>query len=120
MIDGIYRSAQRTAYTAATLLLISTMAIAAKPTCFNDAIEKAPKLIEYHFGDLNGFIVEIDRDSVKNLKPIKSSADGSESLTVVEVWGTIYKGNYRTRFIFSTKAGDCLLVGQEVLEVDHF
>lgn len=93
---------------------------ATRLTCLDVAIEKAPKLIEFHFGSLNGFNVEIDSDSAKNLKQIKNPADSSENLAIVEIWGSVYKGNYRTRFIFSTKNGGCLLVGQEVIEVDRF
>lgn len=110
----------RTILTILLCLFFFDAAHATKLTCLDVAIEKAPKLIEFHFGNLNGFNVEIDRDSAKNLKQIKNPADVSENLAVVEIWGSVYKGNYRTRFIFSTKDGGCLLVGQEVIEVDRF
>jgi hypothetical protein len=90
-------------------------------TCFQDAIEKAPELLKYHAGPLvEGLIIDIDRDSVKKLKSMRNPAEPNHYLTVIEVHGNIYKGNYRIRFIFSTKSVGCLLVGQEVLEVDKF
>jgi hypothetical protein len=87
---------------------------------FKEAIEAAPKLIHFHFGELDGFRIEIDNSSVTALKPLQNAAGLSEYLTGVEVWGSIYKGNYRTRFIFSTRSSSCMRVGQEVLKIAHF
>jgi len=35
---------------------------------------------------------------------------------VLEVWGSIYKGNYRMRLIYHVAGKDCTLMGQEILE----
>jgi hypothetical protein len=35
---------------------------------------------------------------------------------VLEVWGHIYKGRYRMRLIYHPLAGECVLMGQEILE----
>lgn len=99
---------------------LATSALAKPLNCFDKALEAAPKLVQFHFGELDGFQLEVDKGSLKNLKPLRNPADPSENLTVVEVWATIYKGNYRTRFLFSTKSASCLLVGQELLEVARF
>jgi hypothetical protein len=105
---------------ASMLIVFSSSAAGRKDVCFREAVEAAPKLINFHVGELDGFRIEIDSTSVKSLKPIKNIANLSENLAVVEVWGNIYKGNYRTRFIFSTGSDRCLLVGQEILEIAHF
>lgn len=39
-----------------------------------------------------------------------------QSFDVLEVWGAIYKGQYRMRFIYSTVMRNCLLMGQEIIE----
>lgn len=103
-----------------TLSWYSLTGYSARVSCISNALIQAPRLIEYAFGPLDGFRVEINNDSARTLKSVKNQADLTENLTVIEVWGSIYKANYRTRFIFSTKSETCVLVGQEVLEVDHF
>jgi hypothetical protein len=35
---------------------------------------------------------------------------------VLEVWGYIYKGRYRMRFIYFHFGKSCILMGQEILE----
>jgi len=39
---------------------------------------------------------------------------------VLEVWGHIYKGQYRMRLIYARSPKDCVLVGQEILEYASF
>jgi len=34
---------------------------------------------------------------------------------VLEVWGNIYKGQYRMHLIYAQMKGECLLMGQEIL-----
>jgi len=34
----------------------------------------------------------------------------------VEVWGYVYKGQYRMRFIYAQPPQNCVLMGQEILE----
>lgn len=81
--------------------------------CSAVASEQAQKLLVFHFGQDNR--IEIDK-AVKTLAPIRNPANRAQRLDVLEVWGHIYKGDYRMRFIYAQSAKDCVLVGQEILE----
>ena len=81
--------------------------------CTGAASEQAQKLLAFHFGP-DGRI-EIDK-SVKTLAPIRNPANRAQRLDVLEVWGHIYKGQYRMRFIYARSPKECVLIGQEVLE----
>jgi hypothetical protein len=81
--------------------------------CSTAAIEQAQKLLTFHFGP-DGRI-EIDK-SVKVLAPIRNPANRAQRFDVLEVWGHIYKGDYRMRLIYARLPNECVLMGQEVLE----
>jgi hypothetical protein len=81
--------------------------------CASAAGEQAQKLLVFHFG-ADGRI-EIDK-SVRVLPPIRNPANRAQLLDVLEVWGHIYKGQYRMRFIYARSPKECVLMGQEVLE----
>jgi hypothetical protein len=81
--------------------------------CSAAASEQAQKLLVFHFGQDNR--IEIDK-AVKTLAPIRNPANRAQRLDVLEVWGHIYKGEYRMRFIYAQSAKECLLMGQEILE----
>jgi len=100
--------------TCAVLLFLTSLAHA-EPAhhCSNAAVEQAKKLLAFHFGPDNR--IEIDR-SVKVLTPIHNPANKEQLLDVLEVWGYIYKGLYRMRFIYARLPGECVLMGQEILE----
>ena len=85
--------------------------------CSGAAIEQAPKLLAFHFGPDNR--IEIDK-TAKALAPVRNPANRAQRLDVLEVWGHIYKGQYRMRFIYMRSPKDCVLVGQEVLEYAAF
>jgi len=85
--------------------------------CASAAIEQAPKLLAFHFGPDPR--VDIDK-TTKVLAPIRNPANRAQRLDVLEVWGRIYKGQYRMRFIYAQSPKDCALVGQEVLEYASF
>jgi hypothetical protein len=77
-------------------------------------MEQAKKLLAFHSGLDNR--IEIDK-SVKKLAPIRNPANKKQLLDVFEVWGYIYKGQYRMRFIYARLLpGECVLMGQEILE----
>jgi len=82
--------------------------------CATAAIAQAPKLLAFHFGPDSR--IEIDK-SVKVLAPIRNPANSAQRFDVLEVSGHIYKGDYRMRFIYARVPGECLLMGQEVLEL---
>ena len=100
--------------TCAMLLFLSSLAHA-EPAhqCSSAATEQAKKLLAFHFGPDNR--IEIDK-SVKELAAIHNPANKEQLLDVLEVWGYIYKGQYRMRFIYARLPGECILMGQEILE----
>lgn len=81
--------------------------------CATAAIAQAPKLLAFHFGPDSR--IEIDQ-AVKVLAPIRNPANSAQRFDVLEVRGHIYKGDYRMRFIYARVPGECLLMGQEVME----
>ena len=92
----------------------TSSAPAQKPhRCATAAIAQAPKLLAFHFGPDSR--LEIDK-SAKVLAPIRNPANSAQRFDVLEVWGHIYKGDYRMRFLYARVPGECLLMGQEVLE----
>jgi hypothetical protein len=54
-------------------------------------------------------------DKVTILKPIKALS-GKGKFDVLQVWGAIYKADYRMRFVYAQIADSCTLMGQEILE----
>ena len=100
---------------AAAVLLFAAPGIAAAHPCNDDAIERATPLLKLQY-DAGGDEVEnlaVD-DTVKTLAPIRA-LKGSGKFDVLEVWGHIYKADYRMRFIYRRRRV-CLLMGQEILE----
>ncbi|WGG53265.1 hypothetical protein [Rugamonas sp. DEMB1] len=102
---------------AAALLCGASLAQAA-PTapahrCSAEAVKQATSLLTFHFGPDER--MEIDTD-VKVLAPIRNPANKKQSFDVLEVWGTIYKGQYRMHLIYAQLGGSCVLMGQEILE----
>jgi hypothetical protein len=81
--------------------------------CASAAGEQAQKLLVFHFGP-DGRI-EIDK-LVKVLAPVRNPANRAQRFDVLEVWGHIYKGQYRMRFIYAQLPTECVLMGQEILE----
>jgi hypothetical protein len=80
--------------------------------CAADAMQQAQKLLVFHFGADDR--IEIDK-TARGLAPIRNPANRAQRLDVLEVWGRIYKGQYRMRFIYA-QSPDCVLMGQEILE----
>ena len=90
---------------------------ATKPSshaCAADALIQAQKLLEFHTdGD--------DRAKVsgpaKPLPSIVNPANKQQRFEVLEVWGYVYKGQYRMRLEYwRDGSNDCVLMGQEILE----
>jgi len=92
----------------------STSAAPQTHRCSAAAIEQAQKLLTFHFGP--DARIELDK-SVKVLAPIRNPANRAQRFDVLEVGGHIYKGNYRMRLIYARVPNDCVLMGQEVLEL---
>ena len=84
------------------------------------AFELSHALLELQHGTKLEELGAID-DKVKVLPPIKA-LKGTGKLDVLEVWGYIYKGEYRMRFIYvqGAKPGEpCALMGQEIIEASN-
>lgn len=81
--------------------------------CAEMATEQAKKLLEFHFGSDDRIDIV---PSVKVLPPIRNPADKAQRFDVLEVWGYVYKGQYRMRFLYAQRLDECLLMGQEILE----
>ena len=98
----------------AALMFLGSFAHAAPPhRCAGAAIEQAAKLLAFHYGPDDR--IEVDR-SAKELTPLRNAANRKQQFDVLQVWGHIYKGQYRMRFIYARLPGECLLMGQEILE----
>ena len=81
--------------------------------CKDQAIQQAQKLLEFHFGSDDR--IQISQD-VKALASIVNPRNKKQRFDVLEVWGFIYKGEYRMRFQYFHSHESCLLMGQEILE----
>ena len=97
---------------AAVALVFAAGSANAHP-CDQDAIKRATPLLKFHFENEQAD-VGID-DTAKTLAPIKALS-GRGKYDVLEVWGHIYKADYRMRFIYAQGDDSCLLMGQEILE----
>ena len=108
MSDGFVK------YGLAAFILALTSATALAHPCDADAIKRGMPLLKLHFeaDQLENASVE---DTVKELPPIKA-LKGKGKFDVLEIWGHIYKADYRMRFIYAQVSGSCLLMGQEILE----
>ena len=96
------------------ILLLSGPSYAAPAHhCANDATERAKKLLTLHFGVDDRIAID---PAVTQLKPLRNPANKKQWFDVLEVWGNIYKGQYRMRFIYAREPSECVLMGQEILE----
>jgi hypothetical protein len=103
--------------TVAILLVLSAaggIASAAPSQCAADAVVQAKKLLTFHRGPDDR--IQVDPE-VKELAPLRNPANKKQQFQVLEVWGSIYKGNYRMRLIYYPMDKSCLLMGQEILEL---
>ena len=101
-------------YVLAALLFIVVPTAALAHPCDDDAIQRGMPLLKLQFeaDELENAGVD---DTVRQLPPIKA-LKGSGKFDVLEVWGHIYKADYRMRFIYAQIADFCVLMGQEILE----
>ena len=99
---------------AAGLSLAISAGVASAHYCDADAIGRATPLLKLNFDADDSIPIGVD-DTVKQLAPIKA-LKGDGKFDVLEVWGHIYKSDYRLRFIYAQLPDVCLLMGQEILE----
>lgn len=84
--------------------------------CAEEAIKQAQKLLLFHSDQDDRATVDDRVQDVELLKPIKAAV-GKGSFDVLQVNGSIYKGNYRMRLIYAQIPDMCVLMGQEILEL---
>jgi hypothetical protein len=95
------------------LLHFSATAAPSHP-CASAATTQARKLLAFHFGSKEDFNISSE---VKILPPVKNPAAKEQLFDVLEVWGSLYKGQYRMRLLYGRlSSGECILMGQEILE----
>ncbi len=103
--------------TVVALVFLAAAATAASPAaaheCDGDAQARAVPLLQLQFED-PGMDVGVG-DEVTELAPLRA-LKGNGKFDVLEVWGYIYKAEYRMRFIYAQIPGSCLLMGQEIIE----
>ncbi|MCD9033448.1 hypothetical protein LDO32_17175 [Luteimonas sp. Y-2-2-4F] len=107
----------RPALAIACLLLTAPAAAAeraAAPACAAEALAQAEKLLAFHVDGDDRAAIEPE---AKTLPPLANPAAPGQRLSVVEVWGNVYRGRYRMRFLYAGEgATACTLLGQEILE----
>jgi len=95
----------------------AVIAAAAAPAlahpCDSDARARAEPLLALHYGEPD--VAAGIGDTVKQLPPLKA-LKGNGKFDVLEVWGYVYKAEYRMRFIYAQIPGTCVLMGQEIIE----
>lgn len=83
--------------------------------CASDAVKQAEKLLAFHLGgEEPGLHVD---GTAKPLPSITNPANRKQRFDVLEVMGYFYKGEYRMRFEYYRIGRDCVLMGQEILEI---
>jgi hypothetical protein len=117
-------------YIAAVILsLAASAAFGETHPCEADALAQAGPLLKLHFNDEGSVLAKnpgepdgsdaqawsLD-DHATVLKPVKALV-GAGKFDVLEVNGYVYRATYRMHFIYAQVPGDCLLMGQEILEM---
>lgn len=103
----------KTCIAAVSLLLAHCAQAAPVHACTAEAAQQAKRLLEFHIGKDDRIAID---DAVKVLAPVRNPANKNQMFDVLEVWGNVYKGQYRMRFIYAQVKGNCVLMGQEILE----
>ncbi|MBV6388991.1 MULTISPECIES: hypothetical protein [Nitrosomonas] len=95
-------------------LLLLPLPSLALPQCGSEAILQAQKLLSFHVdGDDRA---HVDPKAIA-LPSIRNPANRKQKFLVFEVGGTVYKGKYRMRLIYYPLSSECVLMGQEILEL---
>lgn len=96
------------------LAFSSGSATAATPQCASAAVAQAKKLLLFHVDGDERAEVE---STARQLPSIANPADKGQKFLVLEVMGYVYKGEYRVRLIYHPVGKECVLMGQEILEL---
>jgi hypothetical protein len=96
------------------LAVASTSQASAAHPCAVDAVDRAGKLLRFHFGPDIATMQVGDGTTVTVGKPVRA-LKGKGKFDVLTVSSNILKASYRMRFIYAQLPG-CVLMGQEILE----
>jgi hypothetical protein len=97
-----------------TLIGLYSMTYAAELPCAAKALERGKQLLTFHHGPDDRMTID---QTAKQLPSIRNPRDAKQIFDVIEVWGYIYKAQYRMRFIYYNSSNtSCLLMGEEILE----
>lgn len=94
-------------------LLVTGACLATEPKCSADARAQAARLLAFHADNDERMAID---DEVKELPRLRNPANPTQRFRVLEVTGHIYRAQYRMRLLYGDIDGDCVLVGQEILE----
>lgn len=100
----------------ALFLFASSNVMAATPQCSSFALTQAEKLLSFH---VNGDDRARIEPQTKQLPSIANPANKDQKFIVLEVMGYVYKGQYRMRLIYYPLGKECVLMGQEILELSN-
>jgi hypothetical protein len=101
---------------AALLAMLPLSAIADTPRCSAQAADQARKLLAFHMG--KGFEDRISVEAPVPLKPMRNPANRQQMLTVLQLDAHVSpRGRYRIRLIYYPLPDECVLMGQELLEM---
>ena len=81
--------------------------------CAAEARTAARKLLALHVDGDDRLAID---SAVTTLAPLRNPAGGG-ALDVLQVQGFVYKARYRMRFLYAPLRGQCVLMGQEILEL---
>lgn len=96
------------------LVGVYSLTQAADIPCGAKALERGKQLLTFHHGPDDRMTID---QTPKQLPPIRNPQDPKQKFDVIEVWGYIYKAQYRMRFIYYNSPNtSCLLMGEEILE----
>jgi hypothetical protein len=102
---------------ASAILAVAPVRAAAVPStmqCADQAVAQARRLLNFHVG--NDERAEVPGPA-RPLPSIANPANAKQRFDVLEVMGYVYKGEYRMRLLYyRMREGDCVLMGQEILE----
>lgn len=96
------------------LCLLATPVLAqSEHPCAEDARTRGELLLRFHYDDTTAE-VGVDGE-VTELPPVEALV-GNGAFDVLEVWGYVYRAEYRMRFLYAQVPDSCLLMGEEILE----
>jgi len=89
--------------------------VSSSTACSSEAVAQARKLMAFHVG-MDEPDMRVD-GAAKPLTSIVNPKDRKQRFDVLEVRGYWYKAEYRMRLEYYRIGDECILVGQEILEL---